>query len=164
MTDRVVKLFVDDVWVCCGGSCSCVFLQSWVSTGLQTCLLRVIGVRYPSMGVFLNSCVKDYIWFNCGFIIERSINFLGVIIHREITNFSIEIYRIPTCQVSITPSDSCHPTEHKLAAIQYLHSSMNNYQLPPDRKQEEENIIQQILHNIEHDNSISKSLLGKQIN
>jgi len=41
---------------------------------------------------------------------------------------------------------------------------MNNYQLPPDKNKEEEKIIQQILHNNQYDSSITKSLLGKQIN
>jgi len=84
------------------------------------------------MGVFLNYEVKDFIWYNCGFITERSINFLDITIHTEKTNFPIEIYRKPKYKDFITPNDSCHPTEHTLAAIRYLYSRINSYQLPPD--------------------------------
>jgi len=60
MTDRVLKLEVVDLGGY-GGSYSCAFVQSLVSTGIQTCSLCVADVRHLSMEVFLNYCVKDYI-------------------------------------------------------------------------------------------------------
>jgi hypothetical protein len=36
------------------------------------------------------------------------------------------------------PNDACRPTERKLAAVRYLYTRMNNYQLPPDKKKKEE--------------------------
>jgi hypothetical protein len=73
--------------------------------------------------------------------VERKINFLDTTIHRESNNLSIEIYRKPTYTDSIIPNDSCHPKEHKLAAIRYLYNRVNNYQLPPDKTQKEDNTV-----------------------
>jgi hypothetical protein len=63
----------------------------------------------------------------------------------------MEIYRKPTYTDSIIPNDTCHPTEHKLAAIRYLYNRMNNYQLPSDKLQKEDKLIQQILRNNGYD-------------
>jgi hypothetical protein len=62
----------------------------------------------------------------------------------------------PTYTDSIIPNDSCHPREHKLAAIRYLYNRTNNYQIPPDTIQKEDNIIQQILHNYGYNTPIRK--------
>jgi len=79
--------------------------------------------------------------------VERKINFLDLTIHREHNNFSVDIYRKPTFTDTIILSDSCHPEEHKLAAVRYLYNRLDAYHLPPDRRRKEENLIQQILHN-----------------
>ena len=93
---------------------------------------------------------------------SRSINFLDITIHRAENNFSIDIYRKPTYTDSIIPNDSCHPTEHKYAAIRYLYNRMNSYQLPPDKKDEEKKVIQEILHRNGYDASTLKSISGKK--
>ena len=51
---------------------------------------------------------------------EGKINFLDITITRDLDKLSIDIYRKPTYSDAIIPHDSCHPTEHKLAAIRYL--------------------------------------------
>ena len=79
--------------------------------------------------------------------VEHRINFLDLTIHREHNTFSIDIYRKPTFMDTIIPSDSCHPEEHKLAAVHLLCNRLDNYHLPPDRRQNEDNLIQQILQN-----------------
>jgi hypothetical protein len=89
---------------------------------------------------------------------ERKINFLDITIHRESNNLSIEIYRKSTNTVSIIPNYSCHPTEHKLAATHCLYNRMNNYQLPPDKIQKEDNLIQQILYKNRYDTPIRKTI------
>jgi hypothetical protein len=58
---------------------------------------------------------------------------------------SIDIYRKPTYTDVIIPNDSCHPREHKMAAIHYLYNRMNTYYLSPGKWQKENNNIQQIL-------------------
>jgi len=60
---------------------------------------------------------------------------------------SIDIYRKPTYTDVIIPNDSCHPREHKMAAIVYMNNRMNTYHLPPEKWQKENNNIQQILRN-----------------
>jgi hypothetical protein len=40
--------------------------------------------------------------------------------HFESRKKSFNIYRKPTATDTIIPNDSCHPSEHKLAAIRYL--------------------------------------------
>ena len=77
----------------------------------------------------------------------RRIHFLDLTIHREHNIFSIDIYRKPTFTDAIIPNDSCHPVEQKLAAIHFLYNRWDNYHVPLDRRQNEVNTIQQILHN-----------------
>jgi hypothetical protein len=48
---------------------------------------------------------------------------------------SIDMYRKPTYTDVIIPSDSCHPREQKMAAIQYLHDRLNTYHLSPKKWQ-----------------------------
>jgi hypothetical protein len=60
---------------------------------------------------------------------NNNINFLGITVHRNTENFSFSIYRKPTTTDIIIPNDSCHPSEHKDAAIWYMLNRMKNYQL-----------------------------------
>jgi len=80
-------------------------------------------------------------------VLEHRINFLDLTIHRQHNTFSIDIYRKPTFTDTIIPNDPCHPEEHKLAAVRSLYDRLDNYHLPPDRRQNEDNRIQQILQN-----------------
>ena len=52
---------------------------------------------------------------------ERRIKFLDLTIPREHNKFSIDIYRKPTFTDTIISNDSCHPEEHKLAAVRFLY-------------------------------------------
>jgi len=61
---------------------------------------------------------------------ERRINLLDLTIHRKHNKFSIDIYRKPTFTDTIIPNDSCHPEEHKLAAVRFLYNRVDNYHLP----------------------------------
>jgi hypothetical protein len=112
-------------------------------------LLIVYNVNKTDTGDLLN-CFNN-LTTKLNFTIQKetrgSINFLDITIHREKNNFSVDIYRKPTYTDSIIPSDSCHPTEHKYAAIRYLHNRMNTYQLFRDEMEKENKIIQDILHN-----------------
>ena len=87
-----------------------------------------------------------------------SINLLVITIHKEENNFSIYIYRKPTYNYSIIPNDSCHPTEHKYAAIRYLHNRMSSYQLCGDKMDKESKIIHYILHSNGYNASTLKSI------
>jgi hypothetical protein len=49
---------------------------------------------------------------------ENKINFRYIAISKE-NNISFNIYRKPTSTDTAIPNDSCHPQEHKLAAIRY---------------------------------------------
>jgi hypothetical protein len=49
------------------------------------------------------------------------------------------------------PNDSCHPREHKTAAIRYFCDRMKTYKLTPESRQKEENTVQQILVNNNYD-------------
>jgi len=78
---------------------------------------------------------------------KHKINFLDITINREPNKMSIDIYRKPTYTDVIIPNDSCHPREHKMAAVHYLYSRMNTYQLSSGKWQKENNNRQQILKN-----------------
>jgi hypothetical protein len=62
-------------------------------------------------------------------------------------NIKISIYRKPTFTNTIIPYTSNHPTQHKFAAVRFLYSRLNTYQLQLAEFQQEENIIHNILHN-----------------
>jgi hypothetical protein len=59
---------------------------------------------------------------------------------------------------SIIPIDSCHPIEHKYAAIRYLQNRLNNYQLSHEKRDKERKIIQDILYNNGYSTSVLKSI------
>jgi len=85
---------------------------------------------------------------------DNSINFLDITVHMDTESFSFSIYRKPTTTDIIIPNDSCHPPEHKHAAIRYMLNRMNNYQLNKSSKEQEYNTIKQIMHNNKYDPSI----------
>jgi hypothetical protein len=74
----------------------------------------------------------------------------------------MKIYRKPTYTDSIIPNDSCHPREHKQAAIWDHYNRLNEYQLPPDKTQKEINLIKQILRNNGYDNPIQQPTFNSQ--
>jgi len=96
------------------------------------------------------------------FTIEKetrgSINFLDLSIHRDVNSFSVDIYRKPTYTDSIIPIDSCHPIEHKYAAIRYLQNRLNSYQLSREKRDKEKIIIQEILQNNGYNTSVLESV------
>jgi hypothetical protein len=83
------------------------------------------------------------------FTIEREqnkqIHFLDITIKKENTPMKFEIYRKPTSTDILIPLESCHPTEHKLSAIRYLQDRNNTYLTDTHKKQQEQQIIYQIL-------------------
>jgi hypothetical protein len=50
---------------------------------------------------------------------NNRINFLDITITKSQDGLSFEIYRKPPTTDNIIPNDSCHPREHKTAAIRY---------------------------------------------
>ena len=77
-------------------------------------------------------------------------------------NFSFSIYRKPTTTDILIPRDSCHPPEHKHAAIYYMLNRMNTYLLNEYSKGQEYNTLQQILYNNKYDPSIINTNKIKQ--
>jgi hypothetical protein len=65
---------------------------------------------------------------------ENKINFLDISITRNDDSLSFSIYRKPTTTDTIIPNDSCHPPEHKMAAIKFLNQSTRHIQ--PQRHQQ----------------------------
>jgi hypothetical protein len=71
-------------------------------------------------------------------------NFLDTSIHRAQDSIKISVYRKPTFTDTIIPYTSNHPPQHKYAAVRFLYNRLNTYHL---HTEQEENIIQSILHN-----------------
>jgi hypothetical protein len=86
--------------------------------------------------------------------IDNTINFLDIMINEEPDKLAFSIYRKPTTTDSIIPKDSCHPPEHKHAAIRYLTNRMNTYRLNAANKETEKSVIKHILHNNKYDVSV----------
>jgi hypothetical protein len=72
---------------------------------------------------------------------NNKINFLDITINKQQDSVAFEIYRKPTTTDIIIPNDSCHPREHKTAAIRYYYNRMNTYKMTPENKQKEKDNI-----------------------
>ena len=77
---------------------------------------------------------------NLNFTLEREkdkkLNFLDLTITRPANKLSFDIYRKHTTTDTIIPYNSCHPSEHKLAAVRYYVNRINTYDL--DRAKDKE--------------------------
>jgi hypothetical protein len=89
---------------------------------------------------------------------DNKINFLDMTIHKERNSFSFNIFRKPTATDIIIPTDSCHPPEHKHAAIRYLPNRMDTYYLKDNSKKTELNTIKHILTNNGYETPVIKQL------
>jgi hypothetical protein len=78
--------------------------------------------------------------------IDNKINFLDVTIQKDTDSLSFNIYRKPTMTDTINPNYSCHPQEHKYAAIRYLTYRMNTYNLNAVNKGKENSRIKHNLY------------------
>jgi hypothetical protein len=85
---------------------------------------------------------------------DNKINFLDITIQKEIDILSFNIFRKPTTTDIIIPRDSCHPPEHKHAAIRFLINRMNTYNL--NNKKAEHDTIERIITNNGYEASIIK--------
>jgi len=77
--------------------------------------------------------------FTAGKETEGKISFLDITISREANKLSIDIYRKPKYTDATITVVSCHPKEHKLAAIRYLYNRMSSYHLTPEKWRKEKN-------------------------
>jgi len=85
---------------------------------------------------------------------DNMINFLDITIMTECDGLTFDIYRKPTTTDCSIPYDSCHLTEHKLAAVRYLTNRMNTYWLNSANREKERNTIKHILQNSKYETSI----------
>ena len=95
---------------------------------------------------------------------NNKINFLDITINKDQEDLRFEIYRKPTATDTIIPNDSCHPGEHKAAAIRYFHNRLRTYGLTPRSRQKEENTVRQILNNNKYDASIWEKIKKQKRN
>jgi hypothetical protein len=97
---------------------------------------------------------------NMKFTLEKEenikINFLDITIAKGHDSLLFEICSKSTTTDVIIPNDSCHPGEHKTAAIRF-YNGMKSYKLTPEGQQKERNTVQQILAN----NNYKASTLNK---
>jgi len=72
---------------------------------------------------------------------NKKIYFLDIAVTKNHDGLYIEIYRKPTATDSIIPNDSCHPREHKAAAIRYYCNRVKTYKLTPESRQKKRDNI-----------------------
>jgi hypothetical protein len=92
---------------------------------------------------------------------NNKINFLNITITRKRNGLTFEIYGKPTAPDIIIPNESCHPREHKTAAIRYYYNRMKTYHLTPENRQKERDNIQHILLSNKYNESQQKFNKGK---
>jgi hypothetical protein len=114
-------------------------------------LLVVCGL--PEIQVSFNN-LSPSLKFTLELEENNKLDFLDLTLTKTDTNISFNIHRKPTTTDVIIPRDSCHPQEHKLAAIRYLLNRANTYDLNPTNKQAEIDTIKTILQNNGYDVSI----------
>ena len=81
-----------------------------------------------------------------------------ITIAKDHDNLTSDIYRKPTATDVIIPNDSCHPKEHRTAAIRYLYNRIEMYNLTPQNRRKDSSEIQQILVNNKYDASTASRL------
>ena len=81
---------------------------------------------------------------------QNKLNYLDLTIMTNNNELKFAIYRKPTSTDLIIHNTSCHPYEHKKAAINYLRNRINTYKLTNEGKIKEEGIINRILVNNEY--------------
>jgi hypothetical protein len=139
-----------------------IYLQYMKHTAISDALLKhkITGyyrhmddilLIYDTRHTDINNVLNHFKKINKGiqFTLEQeqnnSIHFLDLTITRTDNNFQFKIYQKPTTTDTIIPADSCHPAEHKLSAIRYLHNRNETYMTTTEEKQEENKIIKHIL-------------------
>jgi hypothetical protein len=78
---------------------------------------------------------------------DHALNNLHITVTKTPTDYKTAIYRKPTFTDTIIPFTSNHPAHHKYAAICFLFKRLNSYNLQQKEKEQELNIIHNILHN-----------------
>jgi glycerol-3-phosphate cytidylyltransferase-like family protein len=78
---------------------------------------------------------------------QNSLNYLDLTITNEQNKLTFSIVRKLTSTDLIIHNDSCHPQEHKYAAINYLTNRLNTYPVTESSKNHEQQQIKIILHN-----------------
>ena len=87
---------------------------------------------------------------------NNKINYLDIEIQSKEDTLIFGIYRKPTATDVIIHKTSCHPPEHKHAAIRHMVNRMNSYRLNDYNKHKEQQVIEQIVTNNGYDQSIIK--------
>jgi hypothetical protein len=94
---------------------------------------------------------------------ENKINFLDLTKQKETNKFIFKAHSKPTTTVFIITLHSCHPQEHKHAAICLMINRMNTYSLNKADKEDEKNTIKHIISNNKYDTATINTL-GKHKN
>jgi hypothetical protein len=68
---------------------------------------------------------------------DGKLNYLDITIINNNNTFTFDIYRKHTTTDTIIPNYSCHPTEHKAAAIRYMENRRITYPISMEQKQKE---------------------------
>ena len=92
---------------------------------------------------------------------NNKINLLDITIKKFQQNFLISIYRKPTATDAIILNGSCHPYEHKIAAIPFLANRIITYPMNDENKRWEHLIAKQILANNQYDRKILDNTIEK---
>ena len=95
------------------------------------------------------------------FVLVKKVVVLVPLRSRAENQLSFGIFRKQTTTDTIIPRDSCHPLEHKIAAMRYYVNTINTYYLDQDKKQKEINTAKQILKSNNYETAILYKIHNK---
>jgi hypothetical protein len=112
-------------------------------------ILLIFDPNHSSIQAILNdfNALHQNLQFTAEVEENNTINYLDLTIHKTPTSWKTTIYRKPTFTDTIIPYTSNHPTQHKYAAVKFLYSRLNTYNLQTDEYQQGEDTIHSILYN-----------------
>jgi hypothetical protein len=122
-------------------------------------------------GILLKHCISMYFQYFDGILLVyqnsvtninevlNTFNDLTQTVEEELGNKINLIYGLPSATDFIIPIDSCHPPEHKLAAVRYLTNRLSTYPMNETYTRNENDTMKEMLYNNKYNTAILNKII-----